>query len=135
MPPTSKKLKGQIGLGLFVCPSIYPSRSPTHPVQPCPPPPPPKKKNKSFFKFGFFVKRNRSLVGLKVKVTLMHCYAPNFEEVEGANWFGTVSLSIHLPRPTPSNPPPPPPPPPPKKKNIYIYFLDLDSLLTKFLGW
>ena len=25
MAPTSKKLKGQIGLGLFVCPSIYPS--------------------------------------------------------------------------------------------------------------
>ena len=25
MPPTSKKLKGQIGLGLFVCPSIYPN--------------------------------------------------------------------------------------------------------------
>ena len=27
----------------------------------------------------------------------MHCYAPNFEEVEGANWFGPVRLSVHLP--------------------------------------
>ena len=27
----------------------------------------------------------------------MHCYAPNFEEVEGANWFGPVHLSINLP--------------------------------------
>ena len=33
----------------------------------------------------------------------MHRYAPNFEEVEGANWFGHVRLSIHLP-----SPPPPP---------------------------
>ena len=30
----------------------------------------------------------------------MHCYAPNFEEVEGANWFGPVRPFI---------PPPPPP--------------------------
>ena len=30
MSPASKKLKGQIGLGLFVCPSIYPSTNPTH---------------------------------------------------------------------------------------------------------
>ena len=30
----------------------------------------------------------------------MHCYAPNFEEVEGANWFGPVRLSINL-TPTP----------------------------------
>ena len=29
----------------------------------------------------------------------MHCYAPNFEEVEGANWFGPVRLSINLPPP------------------------------------
>ena len=36
--PTTKKLKGQIGLGLFVCPSIYPS--------PNPPPPPAKKQKK-----------------------------------------------------------------------------------------
>ena len=34
--PTSKKLKEQIGLGLLVCPSIYPS-------PPLPPIPPPKK--------------------------------------------------------------------------------------------
>ena len=27
----------------------------------------------------------------------MHCYAPNLEEVEGANWFGPVHLSTHLP--------------------------------------
>ena len=45
MPPTSKKLKGQIGLGLFICLSMYP----------LPPPPPPpllrkqEKKRKFFF--------------------------------------------------------------------------------------
>ena len=27
----------------------------------------------------------------------MHCYSPNFKEVEGANWFGPVCLSVHLP--------------------------------------
>ena len=37
MPPTSKKLKRQFGLGLFVCPSIYPN-------PPSPAPHPPKKK-------------------------------------------------------------------------------------------
>ena len=31
----------------------------------------------------------------------MHCYVPNFEEVEEANWFGPVSLSVHLPSPLP----------------------------------
>ena len=31
----------------------------------------------------------------------MHCYALNFEEVEGANWFGPVRLSVLLPSPTP----------------------------------
>ena len=30
----SKKLKGQIGLGLFVCPSIHPSPVSPHPAQP-----------------------------------------------------------------------------------------------------
>ena len=42
MPPISKKLKGQIGLGLFICPSIFPS------------PHPPKI---FFSRFGFFVKK------------------------------------------------------------------------------
>ena len=51
----------------------------------------------------------------------MHCYAPNLEKVEGANWFGPVHLSIHLS-------PPPPQPQLPTKKNI---FLDLDSLRKK----
>ena len=31
-----------------------------------------------------------------ITCTLMDCYAPSFEEVEGANWFGPVHLSIHL---------------------------------------
>ena len=26
----------------------------------------------------------------------MHCYAPKFEEVEGANWFGPVRLTDTL---------------------------------------
>ena len=39
--PTTKKLKGQIGLGLFVCPSIYPSPNPHSP------PPPPREKTKT----------------------------------------------------------------------------------------
>ena len=43
MPPTSKKVKGQIGLGLFVCPSIYP-HAPYHPSPFTPPPPPPPRK-------------------------------------------------------------------------------------------
>ena len=34
----------------------------------------------------------------------MHRYAPNFEEVEGANRFGHVRLSIHLPSPPPPTP-------------------------------
>ena len=56
----------------------------------------------------------------------MHCYAPNLEEVEGADWFGPVHLSIHLPLPhTPTLPPPPPPPP---KKKLFFFFLDLVSL-------
>ena len=42
----------------------------------------------------------------------MHCYAPNFEELEEANWFGPVSLSVH-------------PSIPPKK---FLFFLDLESL-------
>ena len=29
---------------------------------------------------------------------MMHCYAPNFEEVEGANWCGPVRLCVHLPK-------------------------------------
>ena len=69
-----------------------------------------------------------------ITCTFMHCYAPNFEEVEGPNWFGPVRLSVHL-LPFPHTPPPPkkkkftysspappapPPPPPPKKKRIWI---------------
>ena len=51
-----------------------------------------------------------SLIELVGDITcaLMHCCAPNFEEVEGANWFGPVRLSIHLHLPQPF--------PPPKKK-------------------
>ena len=30
----------------------------------------------------------------------MHCYAPNFEELEGANWFGPVFCSSNYPHPT-----------------------------------
>ena len=50
----------------------------------------------------------------------MHCYAPKFKEVEGANWFGPYRLSIHLP--LPPHPRSCPTHPPPKKKNS----LDLD---------
>ena len=49
-----------------------------------------------------------------ITCTFMHCYVPNLKEVEGANWFGPVSLSVHLPIT-------PPRPPPQKKK-------DMDSL-------
>ena len=42
---------------------------------------------------------------------------PYYEEVEGANWFGPVRLSAHLPQP-----PPPPPPPPREKKNSLFRF-------------
>ena len=49
MPPTSKKLKGQIVLGLLVCPSINP---PTHPPVPHLPPLP----NYFLFRFGFWKK-------------------------------------------------------------------------------
>ena len=38
----------------------------------------------------------------------MHCYVPNFEEVEGVNWFGPVRLSVHLP--------------PPQKKMFFLNF-------------
>ena len=49
--------------------------------------------------------------------TLMHCYAPNFEEVEGANWFGPVCLFflIFFFRK-----------PPPQKIHIF-FILNLDS--------
>ena len=49
----------------------------------------------------------------------MHCYAPNFKEVEGANWFGPVRLSIPLFPPTPL-PPSPPPPPTPQKNSLTL---------------
>ena len=55
----------------------------------------------------------------------IHCYAPNFKEVEGTNWFGTVRLSVHLPLLFPS----PPPPPPPKKKNFFFRF---EFIVKKF---
>ena len=29
--------------------------------------------------------------------TFMHVYAPNFEEIEGAYWFGPIHLSVCLP--------------------------------------
>ena len=54
-----------------------------------------------------------------ITCTLMHCDAPNLEEVEGANWFGPVHLSIHLPLP---------PSPLQKKKKNFSFFLNLDSL-------
>ena len=50
----------------------------------------------------------------------MHCYAPYFQEVEGANWFGPVRLSIQLSPPLHTPPPPTPPDPPPTPK---IWFL------------
>ena len=58
-----------------------------------------------------------------ITCTLMHCYAPNFEEVEGANWFGPVRLFSHLPAPppTPPNTFPAPPPPPKKKKRVEFF--------------
>ena len=83
----------------------------------------------------------------------MHSYAPNFEESEGANWFGPVPLSVHLPPNTsPQNffliyiwilctcikkspalaPPPPPrlpPPPPSPRKKIFCTILNLDSYM------
>ena len=57
----------------------------------------------------------------------MHCYASNFE-VEGANWFGPVRLSTHLPLPHPAPSPSPRPQPP----RPHRFFLDLDSLWKKF---
>ena len=51
LSPTSKKFKGQLGLGLFACPSIYFCPTP-------PPPPPKKKKKKKSFIFGIFVQKN-----------------------------------------------------------------------------
>ena len=51
----------------------------------------------------------------------MHCYAPSFEEVERAKWFGPVCLSIHLPLP-----------PPPHTHTPDPHFLDLDSVSNKF---
>ena len=57
-----------------------------------------------------------------ITCTFMHCYAPIFEDVEVANWFGPVRLHVHLP-------PLPPPPPLPLQK--YVFFLDFDSLLKK----
>ena len=61
MPPTPKKLKGQIGLGLFLCPSIYPS----------PPPPPPTKK-KIFSSF-------------EQTWQMRPCYIPNFKHLTSAS--------------------------------------------------
>ena len=64
MPPTSKKLKGQIGLGLFVCLSIYiffqtwilvkKKNHTSHTPNPTPPLPP----TRIFFlvRFGYFIK-------------------------------------------------------------------------------
>ena len=64
-----------------------------------------------------------------ITCTLMHCYAPNFKEFEGANWFGPVRLSIHLPPYAPHPNPPPkihllelPPHPLPQPKIIFFYF-------------
>ena len=57
-----------------------------------------------------------------ITCTIMHCYAPNFEEVEGANWFGRVRLSIQQPLLlNPLTPPPPPPPHEPNQK--YMFFI------------
>ena len=83
----------------------------------------------------------------------MHCYAPNFEEVEGANLFGPVRLSIHLPLPSPpsSLPPkknyfkfgffvkkksltlaPPPPPPPYSQKNFFFFYFKFGLIVKIF---
>ena len=79
-------------------------------------------------------------VHLSFHASVLHCdlyfMAPNFEEVEGANRFPPVCLSIHLspthttlPPPHPPSQPPPPPipysPPPPKKKGI-LFPINLD---------
>ena len=62
----------------------------------------------------------------------MHCYAPNFEEVEGANWFEPVRLLFHQP-PTaphiPSRRPVPPPPPPPPNYFFRFGFFGLNTIL------
>ena len=60
---------------------------------------------------------------MAITCSFMHCYAPNLEEVEVANWFEPVRLSIHLPPQKKSlilAPPPSPPPPPPLK--IFFFF-------------
>ena len=38
---------------------------------------------------GQMIKWSYSELG-DLTCTLMHCYAPNFEEVEGANWYGPI---------------------------------------------
>ena len=84
MPPNFEEVEGaNLFLGLFFCPSIYPSPNPTHPAQPCPPPPPPQKKKK---------KKNNAL---------MNCYAP-FEEFEGANRLGLFVCPSIYPPPSPA---------------------------------
>ena len=44
-----------------------------------------------------------------ITCTFMHCYTPNFEEIEKANLFGPVRLPVHIH--------PPHPPPLQKKKH------------------
>ena len=60
----------------------------------------------------------------------MHCYAPNFKEIEEANWFGPVQLPIHLP-PHPAPPPPAPPTPPPPPK--FFFFFTFGFFVKKIL--
>ena len=133
MPPTSKKLKGQIGLGLFVCSAIYPPPPQPRPTPSLPPPPPPPKK-----RVEFFVKKN---CRLKVMVThegqmikwslilslsgtlLVHeCIVmpPTSKKLKGQIGLGLfVCPSIYpSPRP-PLNPPNPLPPPKKKKKKTH----------------
>ena len=43
----------------------------------------------------FFVEANDMNISAKLQLYPPYFYAPNFEEVEGAYWFGHVSGSVH----------------------------------------
>ena len=129
MPPTSKKLKGQIGLGLFICPSIYSHPPPLpHPLLPqkkfyyrfrllekerkftySSSPPTLQKKKLFFFRFGFIIKKN---LLTPAPITPL----PDPKKKKFILDFDSLNLA------------PPPPPkkyyfkPPPKKKIIIFNF-------------
>ena len=139
--------------------SIYlplPSPAPSHPLTPPPPPsstPPHKKKCfLFFFRSGFFVKKNRRLVGWRSRsgwrendkmVINWACQGHNLHNLYinallcprlRRSWRGKLVLGlfvcpsiypVHTPTLRPTRPPPPHPTPTPKK-NFFVFYFNFD---------